>query len=177
MLARKWAHAKNSEGNKMTTKIDKNLRDYKIILEILLQLGLKYQLAIKGPFNIAVSTAECEIDNEVMNQFGFEYVSSERYDYDGGIKMHFIFTHEVQQIVSKYLKQKKMATVIYNTDIIDEDLKYVLVNDPKDCEHIGIEFEIDNNDFDNFQLADELKTFWSSDSIASKRTFVALKFR
>lgn len=144
------------------------------ILTSLVQLAAKYQLATSGEFCISRQSNTNEIDNAAFSETDLQYVSSSRFDFDGGIEVVFCAVGELAVILQNYSVPAAFIVSIYNLHDGSE-LDNYLVADKEDCEFINVSSTNSLAQNTSPQLIADLDNYWNGDKIGQIRSFVALK--
>lgn len=147
-------------------------------IDSLLQLAFKYQLAFDGNFIVSKKTSSTTIKSSIFEDIGFRFISCEKYDFDGGIKLHFICTGELSRIFERFAANNVIHASIFNLWYEKEDdFEYYSVSDGDDCDFVHVD-NIEFSSSSNEQKADFdkcLQSYWDSNEIGKIRTACALK--
>ncbi len=143
----------------------------------LLQFAFTYQLAVSGPFSISNTSNETSISNDEFSKFGLRFISSNRLDYDGGIEINFLSTHEFGMSMLKLLGHNSIMASIYNLESTDGeyDLEIFQINSIRDCERIDTSFNLSEfADEVIEQFSTVIDSHINSDAVSKLRTYAAL---
>ena len=140
--------------------------------------ALKYQLALNGNFYIANNKDNTTIDNDTLSEFGIQYITSGRLDFDGGIEINFLMAGHIGEMMLKLFGSNSLIGKIFNLESTDGeyDLELFALTDSGDCERISIDFNLSDYSSDSLTtLIDLIDSHINSDSIGKLNTFSRLK--
>lgn len=157
------------------SKTEKILVQFKTLL----YSGLNYQLATRGAFKFSNSTSKTEVINSDISLFGYQFISSGRLEFDGGIELHFSLVNKLGIKSLELLGHNLITASIYNLESTDgeHDLEQFFIRDLDDCKFININLDFSKaNESGLDELDTLLKSHIASTEIGSLRTFIAMKF-
>lgn len=157
---------------------DESSNGVQLTIDSLLRLAFKYQLAFDGNFIVSKKTSSTTIKNSSFEEVGFRFISCENYDFDGGIKLHFICTGELNRIFERFAANNVIHASIFNLWYENEDdFEYYIVSESDDCDFINVdEIELSASSSEQKVGFDKcLQSYWDSNEIGKIRTACALK--
>jgi hypothetical protein len=147
-------------------------------IDSLLQLAFKYQLAFDGNFIVSKKTSTTTIKNSSFEDVGFRFISCEKYDFDGGIQLHFVCTGELSEILERFTSSNLIHACIHNLWYENnDDFEYYSVSEGNDCDWIHVNvIECKSSSIEQKREFEKcLKIYWESNKIGKIRTACAVK--